>query len=342
MTEPIRKVVVTWSGYRDRILKRSGLEGYGHLEFLFSDDKDEIVSGLADADAAFIGPWDTDMLTAGSKLRWIHAIGGGVRDYLFPEMVESDIPFTCGKPAFAIPGAEFALGAMLMFSRRNHVTVGTPKLTQRSPSQEVALRPVDLQGKTLGVLGMGGIGQALAPRAKVMGMRVLGTARRTRETPEGVDRMYRADEAADMVAESDFVAVAVPDTPETVGIVSEGLLAGIKRGASHTGLFGAYGAVRLRSVGAGAGVGTSGGRMFSARRGFPRNAAGRLGVLETRQRRGFDVQGNVLRAGGSLYRVVLRESSPVRVRATAVGVGGQESGVLRGGESRKYCVGSGK
>ena len=71
---------------------------------------------------------------------------------------------------------------MLMFSRRNHVTVGTPKLTQRSPSQEVALRPVDLQGKTLGVLGMGGIGQALAPRAKVMGMRVLGTSRQSRET----------------------------------------------------------------------------------------------------------------------------------------------------------------
>lgn len=231
MTEPISKVVVTWSGYRDRILERSRREGYEHLEFLFSDDKNEIVSGLVDADAAFIAAWDADMLTAASRLRWIHAIGGGVKDYLFPEMVESDIPFTCGKPAFSIPGAEFALGAMLMFSRRNHVTVGTPKLTQRNPSQEVTLRPVDLHGKTLGVLGMGGIGQALAPRAKAMGMRVLGTARRKRETPEEVDRMYGGDEAVDMVAESDFVAVAVPDTQETVGIVSEGLLTAMKRGA---------------------------------------------------------------------------------------------------------------
>ena len=231
MTEPIRKVVVTWSGYRDRILERSSREGYERLEFLFSDDKDEIMSGLVDADAAFIGSWDADILRAARKLRWIHAIGGGVKDYLFPEMVVSGIPFTCGKPAFAIPGAEFALGAMLMFSRRNHVTVGTPKLTQRSPSQEVALRPADLQGKTLGVLGMGGIGQALAPRAKAMGMRVLGTSRHSREAPEGVDRMYRSDEALDMVAESDFIAVAVPDTAETVGIVSEGLLARMKQGA---------------------------------------------------------------------------------------------------------------
>ena len=231
MTERIKKVVVTWSGYRDRILERSKREGHEDLEFLIGDDKDEIVSGLPDADAAFIAAWDADMLNAARKLRWIHAIGGGVKQYLFPEMVESEIPFTCGKPAFAIPGAEFALGAMLMFSRRNHVTVGTPKLTQRSPSQEVALKPVDLAGKTLGVLGMGGIGQALAPRAKAMGMRVLGTSRRSREAPDGVDRMYRMDEAVDMVAEADFVAVVVPETHETEGIVSEGLLAGMKRGA---------------------------------------------------------------------------------------------------------------
>ncbi len=231
MTERIKKVVVTWSGYRDRILERAKREGYEHLEFVFSDDKNEIVSGLADADVAFIAAWDADMLRAARELRWIHAIGGGVTGYLFPEMVESEIPFTCGKPAFAIPGAEFALGAMLMFSRRNHVTVGTPKLTQRSPSQEVALRPVDLAGKTLGVLGMGGIGQTLAPRAKAMGMRVLGTSRRSGEVPDGVDLMYRMDEAVDMVTECDFVAVAVPETPETEGIVSEGLLAGMKRGA---------------------------------------------------------------------------------------------------------------
>ena len=171
------------------------------------------------------------MLRAAGKLRWIHAVGGGVRQYLFPEMVLSDIPFTCGKPTFAIPGAEFALGAMLMFSRRNHVTVGMPKLTQRSPSQEATLAPVDLAGKTLGVLGMGGIGQALAPKAKAMGMRVLGTSRRSRETPDGVDRMYRMDEAVDMVTECDFVAVAVPETAETGGILSEDLLAGMKRGA---------------------------------------------------------------------------------------------------------------
>ena len=231
MTERIRKVVVTWSAYRDRILERAVGEGYGDLQFLIADDKDAILSGLEDADAAFIAPWDADMLRSGRKLRWIHAIGGGVRPYLFPEMVESDIPFTCGKPAFAIPGAEFALGAMLMFSRRNHVTVGAPKLTQRSPSQEVALRPVDLAGKTLGVLGMGGIGQALAPRATALGMRVLGTSRRSRKAPEGVDRMYGMGEADDMVAESDFVAVAVPDTPETQGIVSEGLIARMKREA---------------------------------------------------------------------------------------------------------------
>ena len=237
MTASIRKVVVTWSGWSEIIPGRATREGLDHLSFTISDDKNEIVSQLADADAAFIAAWDPDMHRAARNLRWIHAVGGGVTPYLFPEMMESDIPFTCGKPAFSIPGAEFALGAMLMFSRRGHVSIGAPKLTQRSPSQEGALVPVDLAGKTLGILGMGGMGQALAPRAKAMGMRVFGTSRRPREAPDGVDLMYAMDDAADMAAVSDlaavsdYLAIAVPITPDTEGIVSEALLARIKPGA---------------------------------------------------------------------------------------------------------------
>ena len=67
MTKPISKVVVTWSGYQDRILERSRREEYERLEFLFSDDKDEMVSGLRDADVAFIASWDADMLMAASS-----------------------------------------------------------------------------------------------------------------------------------------------------------------------------------------------------------------------------------------------------------------------------------
>ena len=62
MAESIRKVVVTWSDWADLIPERSRLEGYEDLEFVISEDKDEIVSGLADADAALIGAWDADML----------------------------------------------------------------------------------------------------------------------------------------------------------------------------------------------------------------------------------------------------------------------------------------
>ena len=231
MTSSILKVVVTWSGWREIIPGRARREGFEHLRFTISDDKGEILAHLADADAAFIAAWDPDMHRAARKLRWIHAVGGGVTPYLFREMVESGVPFTCGKPAFAIPGAEFALGAMLMFSRRGHVSIGAPKLTQRSPSQEGNLVPVDLAGKTLGVLGMGGIGQALALRAKAMGMRVFGTSRKPREAPDGVDRMFAMDDAAEMAASSDYLAVAVPVTADTEGIVSGDLLARIKPGA---------------------------------------------------------------------------------------------------------------
>ena len=195
------------------------------------------------------------------------------------------------------------------------------------------MRPVDLQGKTLGVLGMGGIGQALAPRAKAMGMRVLGTSRRSREVPEGVDRMYRVDEAVDMVA----------------GVGLRG-----RSGAGHAGDGGhcfqkacSRRSSAARSYWTVRGVrgcttierwnwrwrrGKLGGVCFQPAGdspGMPPEDSDfwkRDNVVVTTCR-GTSSEQEDLCLG-----VVLRESSAVRVRAIAVGVGGQNCGVLRVGE----------
>ncbi len=224
----IRKVVVTWDLWKDRILTRARREGLGEVDFVITADRDVILQEVPTADAAFVAGWDVEMHRAATNVKWIHAVGGGVNGYLYPEMVDSAVPFTCGKPAFAIPGAEYALAAMLMFSRRNHFAVGSPPFSQRSDGRDEELLPVDLAGKTAGVLGMGGMGQALAPRAKALGMRVLGTTRRYREAPEGVDRMFKSAEAPEMVGMSDYVVVAVPLIDETEHLIDERLLRHLK------------------------------------------------------------------------------------------------------------------
>ncbi len=160
---PLAKVVVTWSGLKGPIGKRfeqdSGLRG---VELFIGDDRGEILRQLEDAEVAFVAPFDAQMLAAAKRLRWVHAHVGGVENYLFPEMVASRVPFTCIKSTFATVGREFAIAAMLLFSRRLNHVIGTEALSVEVDSRDHELHPQDLSGRTVGVLGLGNMGKAIA------------------------------------------------------------------------------------------------------------------------------------------------------------------------------------
>jgi phosphoglycerate dehydrogenase-like enzyme len=224
----IRKVVVTWGSWRDRILDRARLEGLADTEVVVCDTSDETLAHLPDADAAFLGEWTAEMLAVAGGLKWVHALGGGVTGYLFPEMVASPLPFTCGKTCFAIPGAEFGLGAMFMFSRRSHLRVESPLNPLWQTAQDDDLMPQDISGKTVGIIGLGGMGSALAMRANALGMRVVGTRRSVKTIPQGVERLFPQDRVGDMLGISDYVVVAVPQTSYTDGMVGETVLRSMK------------------------------------------------------------------------------------------------------------------
>ena len=105
----VQKIVVTWSGWRDRILNQADVEGYGDVALFISEDRDDLMRELADADAVMAVVWNAELLSASRRLGWVHAVSGGIESYLFPEFVDSPVPFTCAKPTFGVPGAESAL-----------------------------------------------------------------------------------------------------------------------------------------------------------------------------------------------------------------------------------------
>lgn len=228
MSNTVRKVVATVPVSED-LAERAKREGFGGVEFVVAETHEQALAEVPDADVAYVGPWNAELLGAGKRLRWVHANSGGVK--LFPEFVESPIPFTCLKPIFDIAGAEAALAAMLMFSRRMHY-MARP---QRGPgwlnSRDHILHPEELAGKTVGIVGMGHMGRALAVRAGHLGLRVVGTARRTGAAPEGVDRMLPREELPTLLRESDYVVVSVPLTAETTGMVDEAFLTAMKESA---------------------------------------------------------------------------------------------------------------
>ena len=91
------------------------------------------------------------------------------------------------------------------------------------------MRPT-LAGRTLGILGLGAIGEAVARKARALGMRVIGTRRSGAPTPHA-DRIYPPSGTDEVLEESDAIVVLLPLTPETQGLLDRQRLSRMREGA---------------------------------------------------------------------------------------------------------------
>ncbi len=162
------------------------------------------------------------------KVRWVHSIAAGLDNLLFPELVESEVPLTNGSGVFSDALGEFALGAMLYFAKDFR------RLLRNQAARRWEPFDVDeIAGQTLGIVGYGSIGRAVAWRAHAMGMRVHAFRRRSNlaVTDEVVEQFYGADDLTKMLSRSDYVAVCLPLTPETRHMISDAEFAAMKASA---------------------------------------------------------------------------------------------------------------
>ena len=254
---------------------------------------------------------------------------GGAGHYLFPELVESPIPLTCSKPCFGTAGAEHALAAMLLFSRRIH-HLRRPPMTQWDPGRDGELQPFDLAGKTVGIIGLGYMGRTIARVCSSLGMRVLGTARRPRRRVDSVDELFSADRLPELLSAADFVVLAVPLTGETRSFMGRSQLRTMKPSAylidssGRPPLFD-YAALEraleeeMDRRGLPAAVGSTPGRP---------DAGGEFQILETSPGGGDSLPGHFQGAGGRCPGPVLSESETISARSAVGRVGRQEGRVL--------------
>jgi phosphoglycerate dehydrogenase-like enzyme len=153
-----------------------------------------------------------ELLTGAPKLRWIHSRSAGLDGLLFPELVESDVPLTNGRGVFSQSLGEFVIGAVLFFAKDMRRMLRSQK-EGRWDQFDV----LEIRGQTLGIVGYGDIGRAIAKRAKAMEMKVLAMRRRP-ELSEGdpyVSEMFGFGQKIDMIERCDYVVSALPLTPET-------------------------------------------------------------------------------------------------------------------------------
>ena len=163
------------------------------------------------------------VLTAAPLLRWMHTPSAGVDRLLTPDVLARDITLTNSAGVHAIPIAEFVLGFMLAHAKQ----IGAYRDAQAEARWVEGMQLRELYESSLLIIGIGGIGQAIAERAAAFGMRIYGSRRTPRPMP-GVARVVGGDGWRDLLPDADYIVVAAPLTDETRGMLDAAAFAAMK------------------------------------------------------------------------------------------------------------------
>ena len=195
--------------------------------------KDATTLARAPRDAAAILQWSSsrDLLReaflANPKVRWVHSRAAGLDSVLFPELVSSDVPLTNGSGVFSQSLGEFALAMVLYFAK------DFPRMLRNKAARQWEKLDVDeIDGQTVGIVGYGDIGHAVARRVHAMGMKVLALKRHAPAAPDPlIEKFYKPEELAAMLGRCDYVVASAPLTAETRHMISDAAFAAMKPSA---------------------------------------------------------------------------------------------------------------
>jgi len=170
---------------------------------------------LSACDALVTFEYEDRFLDAG--LDWVHSIQAGVDRFPFDALQDRGIALTNSTGIHGDVVGETAVGMMLAFARRLHVHRSNQERGEwRQPAWDDAF---PLRRESACVVGLGTLGRGIATRAAALGMDVTGV-KRTPTPVDGVDAVYPPEELHEAVADARFVALAVPLTDDTEGLIS--------------------------------------------------------------------------------------------------------------------------
>jgi len=164
------------------------------------------------------------------KLKWIHATAAGVGQLMFPELRQSSVVVTNASGVHSVPMAEHLLGLLLALARR-FPSAFRHQMSSHWGQQEIwddQLRPRELMGQLLLLVGFGAIGREVAKRVRPLGMKIWAVTRSGQGNPALADRFLPASQLEEVLPEADYVILAAPETPETHHLMNAKRLAAMK------------------------------------------------------------------------------------------------------------------
>lgn len=206
----------------------------GDVELVFDRSGSFVLAPelLAGADAV-IGICTTPLLQgADTRLRWVHNYSVGMDHCKGATAAQLDeIVFTNNKRLSGPAIAQHAIAMLLALTHNlpSYARAQSESRWDRSLADGVVFG--ELKGKTMLVVGLGGIGNEIAWRANGLGMRVIATRNSSREGPEYVEYVGLADELHTLAGKADVIVNALPLTPETTGIFNKAFFDAVKPGA---------------------------------------------------------------------------------------------------------------
>jgi phosphoglycerate dehydrogenase-like enzyme len=215
----------TWPAYTATRYLRPGANGSATRE-----ERDRL---LADAEIILGGwPFPLDLRARSPRLKWFHQRPAGASNLLRGDLWGSDVTVTTSRGVGStLAMAEYAVAGILLFARSLHRAVidrGTGTFDHR------AYRPLLVEGKTVCVVGAGGIGRDVGRLCAALGMRVVGTRLHPQpgeELPPGFSELRGAGDLDRFLPDSDFVVICCQWTPETNRLFNKDRFALMKAGS---------------------------------------------------------------------------------------------------------------
>ena len=192
-------------------------EAFPKLRVIVSRDEATRAREIEDCEILVSWKITSEQLGRCRKLQWIHSPAAGVGQLLIPELVASPIVVTNARSVHAVPVAEHALALLLALARRLPECFRYQAECRwgQTESWQPDHLPTEINGKTLGLLGLGSIGREVALRAKALGMRVVAVKRDPSHGADCADQVYAPEQLPAVLSQADFLIVAAPDTAAT-------------------------------------------------------------------------------------------------------------------------------
>jgi len=215
---------------------RAALEGAAPgVAIVTIEDSAQFAKAAVDADAIIGGDnavCDDSVLAAAKRVRWVAVMSAGVEACLGKPALEKPGLIVTNMRAVAGPVmAEHTIALMFALSRSLQVSVSRQATGEGWNRNFSGSQPQALTGKTLLVVGLGGIGTEVARRAHALGMTVIATRNSSHEGPDFVSYVGLSDELPTLIAKADVVVSALPLVPATTNLFDARMFARMKKSA---------------------------------------------------------------------------------------------------------------